>query len=64
MGIMYNYKEIWEAAVGEELQCARETDNVHDLFAVVVLRSAAIEEDGTTLERSLWEFRRLSLLFR
>ena len=22
------YKEIWEAAVGEELQCARETDNV------------------------------------
>ena len=42
---------IWEAAVGEELQCATVTENVHDLFAVAVLRAAAIQEDGTTLER-------------
>ena len=32
------YKEIWEAAVGEELVCAREPHNSHDRYAVAVKR--------------------------
>ena len=31
------YKEIWDAALGEELQCQREPDNPHDIFAMAVL---------------------------
>ena len=30
------YKEIWDAADGEELMCMRETDNTHDRYAVAV----------------------------
>ena len=29
------YKDIWTSARGEELQCQRETGNVHDLYAAV-----------------------------
>ena len=32
------YKEIWEAAVGEELVCAREPHNSHKRHAVAVKR--------------------------
>ena len=35
----YNvYKDIWTSARGEELQCQRETGNVHDLYAVSVMQ--------------------------
>ena len=30
------YKEIWEAAVGEELVCARDPHNSHDRYAVAI----------------------------
>ena len=33
------YRDIWVAAVGEELSCVRETDNHQDPFAVTVARS-------------------------
>ena len=33
------YKEIWCAAVGEELSCVREVENHRDPFAVAVVRS-------------------------
>ena len=33
------YRDIWVAAVGEELSCVRETDNHQDPFAVAVARS-------------------------
>ena len=36
------YKDIWTSACGEELQSQRETDNVHDLYAVSVLRRGNI----------------------
>ena len=32
------YKEEWEAAVGEELKCEREKNNVKDPYAVAVVR--------------------------
>ena len=32
------HKEIWEAAVGEELGCVREPHNSHDRYAVAVKR--------------------------
>ena len=32
------YKEIWEAAVGEELVCVREPHNSHNHYAVAVKR--------------------------
>ena len=31
------YKEVWCAAVGEELFCMREVENYRGLFAVVLL---------------------------
>ena len=31
----YVYKEVWCAAVGEELSCVREVENYRDLFAVL-----------------------------
>ena len=34
------YKDVWEAAVGEELHCKRELGNRQDPFAVVVVRAA------------------------
>ena len=33
------YKDIWTSAYGEKLQYQRETWNVHDLYAVSVMRS-------------------------
>ena len=36
------YKEIWEAAVGEELVCAREPHNSHDRYAVAVKREGVL----------------------
>ena len=33
------YRDIWVAAVGEELSCGRKTDNHWDPFAVAVARS-------------------------
>ena len=36
------YKDIWVATDGEFLQCARETNNIHDPFAVAVLNNNII----------------------
>ena len=38
----HRYKEIWDAALGEQLQSERETDNHHDIFAVAVLKSGVV----------------------
>lgn len=37
------YKDIWEAAIGEELLCERETRNTKDRYAV------AVKKDGTVV---------------
>ena len=34
------YKDVWEAAVGDELHCEREPENRQDSFVVAVVRSA------------------------
>ena len=36
------YKDIWNAALGEELQCQRERGNSSDLYAVAVLKDRTI----------------------
>ena len=36
------YKEVWAAAVGEELICEREPDNASDRYAVAVKREGTI----------------------
>ena len=36
------YKEVWCAAVGEELSCMREVENYRGLFAEAVVRSGVI----------------------
>ena len=36
------YKEVWAAAVGEELVCEREPDNASDRYAVAVKREGTI----------------------
>ena len=36
------YKDIWTSVCGEELQCQCETGNVHDLYAVSVMRRGNI----------------------
>ena len=36
------YKEVWTPVTGEVLSCARETVNLHDHFAVKVLRAGVI----------------------
>ena len=36
------YKDIWNAALGEELQCQRETGNSSDLYAVAVVKDSTI----------------------
>ena len=33
------YKDIWSSMIGEELQCVREVGNVHDLYAVGVVKT-------------------------
>ena len=39
---MYNCKEIWEAAVGEVLMCAREPHNALDRYAVSVNKAGTV----------------------
>ena len=34
------YRDIWDAAVGEELKCKREIGNQNDPYAVAVIRGA------------------------
>ena len=36
------YKGIWTAAIGEELPCRRETNNVTDRYSVAVIKDDAI----------------------
>ena len=36
------YKDIWDSHLGEELACRRERNNIHDPFAVAVLKSDVI----------------------
>lgn len=36
------YQEIWDAALGEQIQCEAETGNEHDLYAVAVLKSGVV----------------------
>ena len=43
----HEYKEMWEAEVGEQLEWQRETSIPHDLFAVTPKQAAAIEVRGT-----------------
>lgn len=38
----HKYKDIWEAKIGENLQCQREPGNVHDLYAVSVMNSGLV----------------------
>ena len=33
------YKDIWTSFVGEELQCQREVGNIHDIYAVSVVKT-------------------------
>ena len=55
------YKEIWCAAVGEELSCMREVENYRDPFAVAVsitrFTSAladSMDDDGTVVQKATW----------
>ena len=36
---IYIYKDIWTSFVGEELQCQREVGNIHDIYAVSVVKT-------------------------
>ena len=38
----HKYKDIWEATLGENLECQRENRNIHDIDAVAVLRSGVV----------------------
>ena len=39
------YRHIWSSVVGEELECRIETGNVHDLYAVSVIKSGSSGND-------------------
>ena len=39
----HQYKEIWDAHVGEELECQRENGNPHDIFVYLRTRSGTRE---------------------
>ena len=43
------YKAMWEATVGEELECGRERDNRVDRYAVAVVKDKAV------VGRVLWK---------
>ena len=43
------YKEIWEAAIGEELDCRREPSNAIDRYAVAVMKSGTVVARPTML---------------
>ena len=45
----HEYQEIWDAPVGEELQCQRETRNLHDIYAVAVLLVSQVCETTVLL---------------
>ena len=36
------YKDIWDATIGEELQCTRESNNSNDCYAVAVRKNDAV----------------------
>ena len=36
------YRELWDAVVGEELECQQERGNATDLYAVVVIKDSTI----------------------
>ena len=36
------YKDVWRAAVGEDLECERETSNAHDRYAVAVTKESHV----------------------
>ena len=36
------YKDIWEATLRENLECQRESRNIHDIYAVAVLKSGLV----------------------
>ena len=36
------YSDIWDAALGEQLQCERELDNPQDLFVVAVTKTGVV----------------------
>ena len=46
MSGFYVYKSLWTSCIGEVLSCSRETSNLHDRFAVTVLK---VETDSQTI---------------
>ena len=36
------YRELWDAVVGEELECQRERGNAADMYAVAVMKDSTI----------------------
>ena len=40
----HTYEDIWEAAVGEELLCKREPNNMRDSYAVAVIKDDCVVE--------------------
>ena len=36
------YRELWDAVVGEELECQREHSNATDMYAVAVIKDSTI----------------------
>ena len=38
----HEYKEIWNAKFGDQLECQRETGHPHDISAVIVLKSGTV----------------------
>ena len=36
------YKDVWEAAIGEELTCQQECRNSSNIYAVVVVKDGAV----------------------
>ena len=49
----HEYRSVWPAVVGEELQCRVEPSNPHDLFAVAV----CTESDGVVVGFELFSTR-------
>ena len=61
----HEYRSVWSAVVGEELQCKIGLSNPHDLLAIAVCKSdgvavdstfllaTSMEDDGTISERGL-----------
>ena len=39
---MCSYKDIWDSHLDKELACRRESNNIHNHFAVAVLKSGVI----------------------